>query len=121
MERDYKQHVESMMTPERKLVYQIYCLLDTHLCDATRTSCHIDHVLSIKDRLSVNLTREMLERSMKESPSTSADGILSTLNQVFDKKVGSARIDAIRDGELNPDDLPTEDDVEELCAEAARL
>ena len=102
-----------MMTPERKLVYQIFCLLETHLCDETRTSFHIDYVLTIKDGLCVDLTRETLERSMKESPATSADGILSTLNQVFDKKVGSAGIDAIADGKLNVDDLPTIQEADE--------
>ena len=103
------------MTPERKLVFQIFCLLETHLVDAARTSFHLEYVLSVKDRLSVDLTRETLERSMKESPSTSADGILSTLNQVFNKTTSLAGIDAIADGELNPDDLPT------TIAEASEL
>ena len=35
------------------------------------------------------------------------------LNQVFDKKVGSAGIDAIADGKLNPDDLPTIEEADE--------
>ena len=53
------------------------------------------------------MTRETLERSTIDSLATSADGILSTLNQVFSKKKNLAGIDAIGDGELNPDDLPT--------------
>ena len=100
-ERDYNDHIESMMTPERKLVFQIFCLLKTHLFDVARNSFHLDYVLSIKDRLSVDLTRETLERSMNNSLVTSADGILSTLNQVFGKKKDLAGIDTIGDGELN--------------------
>ena len=56
---------------------------------------------------------------MKESPATSADGILSTLNQVFDKKDGSAGIDAIADGELNADDLPTIEEADESREKSA--
>ena len=113
VERDYNGNIASMMTPERRLVFQIFCLLNTHLVDAARNSFHLDYVLSIKDRLSVDLTRETLERSMKDAPATSADGILSTLNQVFGKKTGLAGIDAIGDGELNPDDLPTIEEEDE--------
>ena len=121
VERDYNNHVQSMMTPERKLVYQIFCLLNTHICDPTRMFFHIDYVLSIKDRLSINLTRDTFERSMKQSPATSADGILSTLNQVFDKKGGSAGIDALGDGELNPDEVPTVEERNDPSEDAANL
>ncbi len=121
VERDYNNHVESMMTPERKLVYQFFCLLNTHICDPTRMFFHIDYVLSIKDRLSINLTRETFKRSMKEPPATSANGILSTLNQIFDKKVGSTRIDALGDNELNLDKVPTVEEANEPSGEAAKL
>ena len=58
---------------------------------------------------------------MKDSPSTSADRILSTLNQVFNKKTNEAGIDAIADGELNSDDLPTIAEAEESRQDNADL
>ena len=76
---------------KKNCVSEIFSL-DTHLCNVTRPSFHIDYILSIKDRSIVDYTRETLERSIKELPSTSADGILSSLNQVFGKKVGLAGI-----------------------------
>jgi hypothetical protein len=121
VKRDYNDNIGSKMTPERQLVFQMFSLLDTHLVDAKRNSFHLDYVLTIKDRLSVDLTRETLERSMKEAPSTSADGILSTLNQVFGKQIRLAGIDAIGDGELNPDELPTIAEEDESREEEADL
>ena len=58
---------------------------------------------------------------MNDSLATSADGILSTLNQVFGEKKNLAGIDAIGDGELNPDDLPTVAEADESREEAEEL
>ena len=109
------------MTPERKLVSQILFLLETHLVDAARTVFHLEYVLSIKDRISVDLIQEILERSMTDSPSNSVNGILSTLNQVFNKKMNQAGIDAIANGELNPDGLPTIAEADESRKDDADL
>ncbi len=83
-----------------------FCQLKTHLADKGQNLFGIDYILTVKDKLSVKLTQETLERSMKESLSTSANGILSTLNQVFSMKTILTGIDAIGDGKLNQDDLP---------------
>ena len=58
---------------------------------------------------------------MKYSPSTNTDGILSTLNQVFNKKTSLVSIDAIVDGELNPDSLPTIAEADKSRKENADL
>ena len=34
--RDYTKHVPSMMTPKRRLLFQVFCLLKTHIVDPTR-------------------------------------------------------------------------------------
>ena len=67
----------------------------------------MDYVLSIKNKLNVDLISKTLERSMKSAPTTSADGILCTLNQVFGGKSNTAGIDVVADGELEPDELAT--------------
>ena len=87
------------MTPERKLVFQIFCLLKTNLVDVTRNSFHLEYVISIKDRLSVDLTQETLKRSMGE--------ILSPSVPTACKKASLARVYAVGDGKLNPDNLHT--------------
>ena len=61
--RDYTKHVPSMMTPERRLLFQAFCLLKTHIVDPTRKIFNMDYVLSIKNKLSVDLARETLERA----------------------------------------------------------
>ena len=58
---------------------------------------------------------------MKCAPPTSADGILSTLNQVFCKKSQLAGIYAIGDGELNPDDLTTIEEEDKSRGEEEEL
>ena len=75
------------MTPEKKLVYQIFHLLGTHEVNPERTNFTKTYISSIKDKILVELQCDVLERSMKESPTTSADNILTTLSLVYQESI----------------------------------
>ena len=113
--RDYTKHVPSMMTPERRLLFQAFCLLKTHIVDPTRKTFNMDCVLSTKNKLIVDLARRVLKRSMKLAPATSANGILCKLNQVFGGKSNTAGIDAVADRELEPDELSVSHCINTSC------
>ena len=123
-EDDYSSTVPPCMTPEKKLVYQVFGLLNTHVVNAERTSFSKTFVSSVKDQISVDLKREVLERSMSAAPATSADSILATLNQVYQETIdGGVQVGA--EEELDEADLAqvTSDDVADEPAgqEAGRV
>ena len=41
VKRDYPDHIESMMMSEQTLVFQVICLLGTHLVNTSRTAFHL--------------------------------------------------------------------------------
>ena len=55
------------MTPEKKYIYQIFILLDTHRIRDGRHTFPVDYILSVADKIDVELKREALERCMKEN------------------------------------------------------
>ena len=52
-----------------------------------RTNFDIGYVVSIKDDLTVDLKRDVLERSMKAAPTTSAYNILAPLPTVYQETI----------------------------------
>ena len=87
------------MTPEKKYIYQLFILLNTHqLCDQ-RSTFPINYVLSVADKIDVELKRASVERSMKENQKTSVDGILAYINE-FATEVGVDGIDPTEEGTL---------------------
>jgi hypothetical protein len=96
------------MTPEKKMIYEVFRLLGTHVEDISRSSFPINFVTSIKDKITTDLRRDALERCMKEGPKTSADDILKSLNQVYEEsiqKIGLNVVDDVEeDGELDAGD-----------------
>ena len=75
------------MTPEKKLIYQIFHLLWTHEIDPERTNFTKTYISSIRDKISVELRRDVLKRSMKGAPTTSANDILTTLSLVYQESI----------------------------------
>ena len=67
------------MTPEKKLVYQVFNLLETHK-DKGRGQPTVEYVLSVEKKLTGDLRREVLERAMKGAPETDVDDILASLS-----------------------------------------
>ena len=92
------------MTPEKKLVYKVFALLNTHVSCSLRKSFDIGYVSAVKDQLTVDLKRDVLERSMKGAPSTNADNILATLSMVYqssiDKEQAGDASEELDDGDL---------------------
>ena len=75
------------MTHEKKPVYQIFTLLNTHVSDSARTTFAMDYVSSIEKDLTVDVRREGLERSMKSDPETSCDQVLATLSITYQESI----------------------------------
>ena len=86
----YKPHAPSCMTPERMLIYEVFKLSDTHNSDASRTDFEEKYVTSIKDMISTDLRREVLENSMKVSEEMSSDEVLTSLSMVLGTPDGAA-------------------------------
>jgi len=83
----YTSTVAPCMTPERQLVYEVFCLMNTHIINPRRKSFEKNDVGKVSDKLTVDLRRDVLERSMKEAPVTSADSILATLSIVYQESI----------------------------------
>ena len=83
---DYTRSVASGMTPEKKLLYEVFVILQTH-AQKSRDKPTKTYVVSIKDRISTELRRDVLERAMKETPKTSADEILDTLSATYQESI----------------------------------
>ena len=81
---DYTKLVPPSMTPKKKILYQDIVLLNTRLPNANRLTFAITYVSSIKNLISINLRREVLEGSMKDAPTTMAGDNLTSLNGVFE-------------------------------------
>ena len=130
-EKDYRCSVGSRMTPEMKLIYQVFGLLNTHVQSDERTGgpdgsqfgFGVDFVLSVKDQIDIDLRREVLERDMSETLEvTSAKEIIGILDEVYGESIDSAGIsptatDGDDEGELNSEEAAEVAAVE--AAEAA--
>ena len=102
--RDYTKSVPPSMTPEKKLLYQVIAKLNTHIVDPRRTKFDKTYVMSVKDALTINLKRTVLENSMKYAPPTSADDILKSVTSVMEEEL-TAGIDPVEEGELEQHEL----------------
>ena len=87
---DYTKNVAPCMTPEKKLVYQVFNLLETHK-DKGRGQPTVEYVLSVEKKLTGELRREVLERAMKGAPETDVDDILASLSQTYQDSIAKVR------------------------------
>ena len=97
------------MQREKQLLYEVFVLLGTHNKNPKRKSFPINYIEEIKQKISVDLRREVLEKSMKELPATSADNILESLNDSLDKSNSKA------DKALAKEEMECEEDESEDC------
>ena len=74
------------MTPEKKAIYEIFKLMDTHV-NKRQSPFSVGYITSIKESLTVDLTRNKLEGQISNGPSTSADGILISLDELYAEAV----------------------------------
>ena len=96
-------------------------MLNTHVSDSARTAFAMDYVSSIEKDLTVDLRREVLERSMKSAPETSCDRVLATLSITYQESIDRVQpVDAAE--ELDEGDLDEVDsersEVEEPISRA---
>ena len=59
--KGYDVTVKPCMTPEKKLLYEVFALLETHICNPSRVDFDISYVKSIEKNITVLLKREVLE------------------------------------------------------------
>ena len=83
---DYQKTVPPTMTPEKKAIYKMFHLLETHI-EKGRPSFSAGYVLSIKNKLTIDLERKKLEGEINDSPETSADGILMSLDELYAESI----------------------------------
>ena len=95
------------MIPERLLIYEVFDLLQTHNKLAWRIKFSKTYVTSIQKSITIELRRKVLESMIKDSPATSADDILTSLNLVLEN--------ALQNG-VNPEEELDEEDTRELAA-----
>ena len=88
-----------MMTLEKQLIYEVFTLLRTAKVFPSRNSFRADFVASIKDKVTVNLRRKVLERSIHDLPSTSCDDILASLDSVYRESINRAGLDPVVENE----------------------
>ena len=62
-------------------------------------------MVSIKDKVTVNLCRKVLERSIHDSPSTSCNDILGSLDLVYVESINRAGLDPVVETRLNKEDF----------------
>ena len=125
-EKNYRSSVGSRMTPEMKLIYQVFGLLNTHQYsnerrggpDCSKHGFAVDFVLSIKDDIDIDLRREVLERDMSESLNvTTASEIVGILDEVYDESMDSAGINPTATDDDNEGELNSEEAAEVTDAE----
>ena len=92
-ERNIRKNVAPKMTPEKQLCYEIFLLLKTHVHDESREKFERTYITSIQEKISVDLRRNVLERSMHEAPQSPADDILRSLNKVYNDSIRQAGVD----------------------------
>ena len=97
------------MTPRKRLVYDVFRLLRTHIFKDKRVKFFKDYVLSVSNKVTVKLIRKESESRIHDAPSTSADDILAALADVYNESILAVRCSASE--EFNVDTLDVVDDV----------
>jgi hypothetical protein len=83
---NYKRTSVPSMTPQKKAIYEMLVLLETHLNRGRPQHKH-GYVLSIRNRLTVDPKREKLQNEIAEGPEISAGTSLITLDQLYAEAV----------------------------------
>ena len=91
------------MTPEKKYIYQLFILLNTHKLYDKRSTFPINYILSIADKINPELKRAFLERCIKENQTPLAGDILAYINE-FATEVGVDGIDSTEERTLEDRD-----------------
>ena len=82
-QNSYASPVAPDMMSEQKLIYQVFGLLNTHIASSRRTQFKMTNDFSIRRRITVDTRRKVLESSMHDSPATTSNNILTSLNLIL--------------------------------------
>lgn len=99
------------MTPEKKIIYEAFTVLGTAKVTCDRVTFGSDFIASIKSKITVQLRSSVLERSINDTPSTSCDKILASIEEYYDESITRDGLDPVIKGELDQvqlDEMDTE-------------
>ena len=74
-------------------------MLETHIASPNRVKFHKSYVSSLEGVLSVELKQKVLENSIPNSLTSSADNILVTLTTIYEKTINTAADKALVEDE----------------------
>lgn len=100
------------MTPEKKYVYKVLVLLDTHLMLENRKTITMTHVKNVESKVDVELKRKTLENRMKVREKGTVDEILGCIEELADDP-GVDAVDPAEEGIL----IENLEEEEEAAAE----
>ena len=83
---DHQKTVPLTMTPEKKAIYEKFHLLETHV-NKSQPPFAIGYATSMKKSLTIDPKRKKLKGQMSDGPSTSADGIFISLDELYAKAI----------------------------------
>ena len=104
----YRDSMTPSMTPEKRAVYQVFVLTDTHIENKQREYTR-DFIPKIASKITVTLKRKKLKEAA-QGPETSADDILKTLSTVYDESI---------DNHVTVTDEMDDDNTELVCIDEA--
>ena len=84
----YTSSVAPCMTPERRLIYEVFCLLRTHIILTERINFKKTYVTSIRKLIKTELRWSVLEENIHKSTVTPCENILTTLKVIPPKTAG---------------------------------
>ena len=86
------------MTPKKQLIFEVFELLNTHQNDSWRSKFDIKYVTSFQESISINIRREVLEDGIQKGKSSTANDILTSVNEAFGCSNDAAGINPKEDG-----------------------
>ena len=86
-EATYNRSVAPVMTPEKRVIYEIMTLMKSETEDSNR-QLHKSYVVErVDSKITTELKRTKLEGQINDCPATSADDMLKTLDQIYEESI----------------------------------
>jgi hypothetical protein len=83
---DYQKTLPPTMTPEKRAIYEILNLLETHV-NKSQPPFSVGYISSIKNSSTVDLKRKKIEGQIYGGPATSANGVLILMDELYTEAV----------------------------------
>ena len=102
--------IHETTTLKKKLLYEVLGLLGTQREDIQCSTFKISFVASVKDSISVDLRRDILKNSTKETLTISPNDILASVTQIYNESISSAAANPTVDNKLDAANIDGIDD-----------